>query len=247
MTHRYNRKDLIAVLDDTLDVADKRFRHSLEYESINRIKKLPEFYERKFTFKVTNNDCMDDIKEMAAKYGNGIAVNSASLKNPGGGVVKGSSAQEEEMCRRSNLFMAIDNIDHEMHYPLHDKTIGMYIPEVTFFKKSREYDYEEDDAYVSNVVNLYSRPVGNIRESSFEYHCNAFQPLVYFANKYKAKYLVIPPIGCGVFGHDPADVSHALYKVLANFQLETVEEIVISCYTGEYTYQAFSWAFRDWL
>ncbi len=48
--------------------------------------------------------------EAASSYkGKKVAVlNFASASNPGGGVVKGSSAQEECLCRCSSLYFALN-------------------------------------------------------------------------------------------------------------------------------------------
>ncbi len=174
-----------------------------------------------FIITVTKNDCID------------ILVNSASLKNPGGGVRNGSQAQEEELCLQSNLYLALQNINKDMKYPLHEKTNGIYIPDVKFFR-NKEFDI--------NIVNLFSRPYDKIKET-FNYHVDVFEPLIYFANKYEAEYLVIPPVGCGAFKHDPNLVAKALKHNLDYYQLDTVKEIVISCYTNEDNYDAFDYAF----
>lgn len=237
------REKNLLIFTDTLDISKEKYPYNEEYESINRIKSLPEFIKRDFNLHVTNNDCIDDIVHDKQ----GILVNSASMKHPGGGVTRGSSAQEEEICRRSNMFLGLQNVDNDLQYPLHDKTIGIHFPNITFFKKSKDLGYMlEHEPFQTDIVALFSRPKSFLEETSFEYHCKAFQPLIYFANKYKAEYIVLPPIGCGVFGNDPSDVARALYKVLTTFQLETVKDIYVSCYKKEPNYNAFSYEFKKW-
>ena len=244
--HSYDGRSYnIQVFEDALHVATTQYPYTNNYESINKIASLPSFVERKFKVHITQNDCAIDVP----RGRKGILVNSASAKRPGGGVRTGACAQEEELCKRSNLIMGLDKLDSDLHYPIHKKTIGVYFPDVTFFNKGKEFDYDPEEVpFTTDVVALFSQPVDKIGEdATYDYHCCAFQPLIHFANKYQATYIVIPPVGCGVFRNDPNEVSKALLKVLGSFQLETVTDIYISCYTGEENYDAFRWCFRKWL
>ena len=74
---------------------------------------------------------------------NKVAVhNFASASNPGGGVVRGSTAQEECLCRCSYLYFCLNSPDmwdgfytphKQARNPLHNDDI-IYTPEVTVFK-----------------------------------------------------------------------------------------------------------------
>ena len=69
------------------------------------------------TVKVTKNSSFN----AARNYGGKIAVlNFASATNPGGGVTKGSTAQEECLCRCSTLYPVLSNVKfNEPFYKLH--------------------------------------------------------------------------------------------------------------------------------
>ena len=74
-----------------------------------------EFFNEKFSlkecqssqntkFSVIEADCLE-VAELLLKAGfESCVLNMASRRNPGGGVLNGSGAQEENLFRRSNLF-----------------------------------------------------------------------------------------------------------------------------------------------
>ncbi len=87
--------------------------------------------------------------EAASVYkGQKVAVlNFASASNPGGGVVNGSNAQEEALCRCSTLYFNLnENLNWQKFYlphrraadPLHNDDI-IYTPDVVVFKSDTSY------------------------------------------------------------------------------------------------------------
>lgn len=237
----------VAVFEETLSKTSVPLNLLDSIDNINVIDPqfMKRFRSREYEFHVTLNDAISDIPIDNSL--NGFVINSASAKRPGGGVTAGSNAQEENYCRRSDLYHYLDYVDKTVHYPLHEKSVGIYCPMVTFV---RDNDYEwMEEGLRTNVVSLFSRPVKcfNNKDESYRHHVNAFKSLVLFANKYRAQYVVLPPIGCGVFGNDPEIVAQALKKVLSVYQLETVKQFYVSCYGNEVNFDAFMYEFRMWL
>ena len=66
-----------------------------------------------------------------------VALNFANRFNPGGGVVKGSLAQEEDLCRTSSLYPSLIN---EKLYPFNWKEHLIYTDEVVFIKNNNYND-----------------------------------------------------------------------------------------------------------
>ena len=115
--------------------------------------------------------------EAAAPYayaGKKVCVlNFASATNPGGGVVKGSSAQEETICRCSTLYPNLKEQrmwnqfyapHRRAHDPLHNDDC-IYTPGVVVFKSDTDYPQllPEEKWYSVNVLtcaapNLRERP-----------------------------------------------------------------------------------------
>lgn len=116
--------------------------------------------------------------EAASAYkGKKVCVhNFASASNPGGGVTKGANAQEECLCRCSNLYFCLNTSEiweefYKPHRtaknPIHNDDI-IYTPDVIVFKTDTAYPQRMDecDWYQTNVItcaapNLRERP-GNL-------------------------------------------------------------------------------------
>jgi uncharacterized protein (TIGR02452 family) len=102
--------------------------------------------------KVINNDCLYEAKELIDRGLNPAVLNMASFHTPGGGVIKGSSAQEENIFRRTNIFKSLYQFHHvgdefgieqkDERYPLDYNYGGIYTPKVIVFRGSDDVKYE---------------------------------------------------------------------------------------------------------
>ena len=114
------------------------------------------------------------VEAASAYKGMRVAVhNFASATNPGGGVVKGSTAQEECLCRCSTLYSMLNvkemwNGFYAPHRnaadPIHNDDI-IYTPDVTVFKTDtinptlmNEKDWYSVDVITCAAPNLNSSP-----------------------------------------------------------------------------------------
>lgn len=113
-------------------------------------------------------------------------LNFASATNPGGGVVNGSSAQEEAICRCSTLYPCISDINiveqfHNKHRMLlkNDELNALYnndciyTPDVTVFKTDTEFPklMPEEEWYKVDIIscaapNLRSNPSNSMNPDS---------------------------------------------------------------------------------
>ena len=100
-------------------------------------------------------------------------LNFASATNPGGGVVHGSSAQEESLCRCSTLYFCLDTPELMRDFYLSHRQAGnplynddiIYSPDVYVIKTDTSFPdwMKENDWYKVNVItcaapNLRERP-----------------------------------------------------------------------------------------
>lgn len=223
-----NRESLKKEFEQILKIAPKYNGNVKEYTSDNvnyGIIEKNTTYNPKII--VTQNDCLVDVYNQNDKT---LLVNSASRLNQGGGVVNGSSAQEEHLCRNSNLYFALGNTK----YPINTKIIkGILYTNIDIRSNKNLID----------VVSLYSCPINNLPQNynSTTYHFECFKCLWKIIQDTKPNKVVLVPIGCGVFGHKPQFIKNALKNVIDTYEtpLET-KEIIISCYTGIDNFREFN-------
>ena len=129
----------------------------LEKEKIEVDRKV---FEKPCKILVTKNRTFESSMQYPEK--NVAVLNFASATNPGGGVVNGSSAQEECLCRCSTLYFNLT--EEKMHKgfylshikqqnPLHNDDI-IYTPEVVIFKTDTSYPklMKEENWQTVNVI-----------------------------------------------------------------------------------------------
>lgn len=103
-----------------------------------------------------NIDCVDLAEELISRGYNPAILNLASAHRPGGGYDKGAGAQEESLCRSSNLSLSLYQFGNpkkmkcirecevplkEIGYPLDLNFGGIYTPDVTFFRHGKSQYY----------------------------------------------------------------------------------------------------------
>lgn len=232
--------DCFQILLDTKYI-EKTTAPDVVVEESDEIDELDDEDELDETKTETETETKEEFKvnpELKPKI---LLINCGSLLNQGGGVVKGASAQEEAICRRSNLFLALDGVEKDIEYPLFGKTKGIYTPNVTFFKDA---NYELlQNPFAVDVLTLFSRPANKIKsdEEFDELYRNIFETLVYVCNKNNIEYVIFSPIGCGAFKNDPNDVAEKLMFYLNIYKIKTVKKFIVSCFDHGNNFEAFSY------
>lgn len=178
-------------------------------------------------------------------------MNFASATNPGGGVTRGSTAQEECLCRTSTLYAALNcqamwngfyNPHRRTGDPLHNDDC-IYTPGVMVFKTDsaspermlREQWFQVDVLTVA-APNLREKPSnqmnpgeGNrVRISDRELqalHERRLRRVFDLAVEQGAEVLILGAFGCGAFQNPPQVVAAAMRNVLRDYRncFQTVE------------------------
>lgn len=176
--------------------------------------------------------------------GQRIAVlNFASPTNPGGGVKRGSSAQEESLCRCSTLYPTIDRrwLWDKYYTPNRDARdpIGtdalIYSPGVVICKTDESIpermppeEFVTVDVITCAAPNLRERPwnaynpgsgltVNLTKEQQYEIHLKRAKHIMHVAAAHGAEVLILGAFGCGAFQNDPEAVAAAYRDALAEY------------------------------
>jgi len=210
--------------------------------------------------------------EAAAPYawsGKRVCVlNFASSTNPGGGVLNGSSAQEEALCRCSTLYFNLNTselmnkfyIPHRrMNNPLYNDDC-VYTPGVTVFKNDisfpellEERAWYQVDVLTCAAPNLrrFSGSIGNPEggagsaapdeERLKALFRSRIRKIFAIAAKEGAQVLILGAFGCGAFRNPPKIVAGVFKEVQAEYltAFDTIEYAVFYTERETENYRVF--------
>ena len=116
-----------------------------------------------------NADCVDLAELLISNGYNPAILNLASAKKPSGGYRDGLGAQEESLCRSSNLSLSLYQFGDPKYiniresgvptkliaYPLDRSFGGIYSPNVTFFRNNKtKYFTIRDSSFKCDVITV---------------------------------------------------------------------------------------------
>ena len=272
------RERLIQVFEDTkafiredpvLAQMAAEARRTTEFYNANEYPKITAFADKAGTIQVTKHKTFETAMAIHKSYPAWrIAVlNFASATTPGGGVTKGSSAQEESLCRCSTLYPALTSnalwdayysVNRAARNPLYTDAL-IYTPGVTICKTDDDYpermeekDWTEVDVITCAAPNLRQRP-GNIYnhdeseavaispEELLDLHKSRARHILTVAASKGVDAIVLGAFGCGAFQNDPEVVARAYKDVLEEFKCYfSLIEFAIYCRPRETdNYDAF--------
>lgn len=196
----------------------------------------PSASDIKTKFAVIEADCIEaaDLLEKAGY--NVCMLNMANRQNPGGGVMEGAGAQEENIFRRSNLLLSLYqftnyanqygiNQNSENSYPLDRDTGGIYSKDVTIFRGSEHSGYRllKNPFKISIVsVPAINKPKLNHVDGNFQISPELIEPskekirtILRICGKNNHDALVLSAFGCGAFRNPPQHMAE-LFKAVFN-------------------------------
>lgn len=188
-------------------------------------------------------------------------LNFASATNPGGGVVNGSSAQEEALCRTSTLYFCLNvremwdgfySPHRAARDPLHNDDI-IYTPRVVVFKSDTdrpallpEHDWHEVDVISCAAPNLRERPSNRMNVGDGDcrvdiapdelrrLHERRLARILDVALANGTEAIVLGAFGCGAFRNDPYVVSTAAAAVIPQYRsCFKAMEFAVYCRPGD--------------
>ena len=218
---------------------------------------LPETASRKDTeLRVSGLRTMEAARKYVQKGKSVAVLNFASSTNPGGGVKKGSSAQEECLCRVSTLLPCLEsemplrkfyNPHREARNPLHNDDI-IYTRDVLVIKDD-DYRLLDEPFYVDVITcaapNLRENPSNRHNPGDgeavlisdaelLELHKARARKIFDAAAVNDAEVVILGAFGCGAF-RNPPEVVAAAYKTVVNEfrgHFDTIE-FAVYCRPGD--------------
>lgn len=164
-----------------------------------------------------------------------FVLNFASAKNPGGGFLGGSNAQEESLSRVSGLYKAISSKQEFYEKSRKNPRKGLYYnmaiysPSVPFIR-----DYRNEDLFIepvfANVITcaavnndiVSATPINDqlVKVEMVNRIKTIIEVFLNQANPNKKNVLILGAFGCGVFRNNPSQVAKSFNYVLDFYKEE---------------------------
>lgn len=184
-----------------------------------------------------------------------IAVlNFASATHPGGGVLSGSRAQEESLCRCSTLYPLINQqwLKDKYYIPNMEAEdfrytdAGIYSQGVVICKTDTDFPerLKHEDFFSVDIVTCAAPNLKRVRQRDYnvrelyQLHYNRARHILHLAALNGADILITGAFGCGAFKNDPELVAEAWSKALKEYQ-RRFEYIIFAVYFRDYEVDNF--------
>ncbi len=198
-------------------------------------------------FSVIDADCLE-VANLLRKMGKKpVVLNMASADTPGGGVLGGAGAQEENLFRRSNMHLSLYQYadfasqydipqNASFQYPL-SASGGVYSAGITVFRSSEATGY----SFLNEPHILDFIAVAAIRhpkliqiENKFYLHNDCVEDaktrlrtILKIAIAQNHTTLVLSAIGCGAFANPPAHIAALFQEIFEEIEFKNVFETVV--------------------
>jgi len=187
-------------------------------------------------FSVIEADCIETADLLQTAGYHVCVLNMASRQNPGGGVIKGAGAQEENIFRRSNIFCSmyqfVDycsryNIERNKNfsYPLNRNSGGIYSRNVTVFRSSEKTGYHLlKNPFKTNFVSVpaLNKPQLDLIDGTYlmsspliEATKEKIRTILRIAGSFHHDCLVLSAFGCGAFRNPPNHIASLFHEVFS--------------------------------
>lgn len=264
-----SKEDLIAVFEDTekwyqtdatLKDAVQASIQGTKFYKEGDIPALPQERDKKAQVLVNRNKTLEYAYIAHKKLPNAkITIhNFASATHPGGGVRKGSRAQEECLCRTTTLLPVLETETnkkafYDYHWSRHDVRYTdacIYTPGIVAVKTDDDLprrlpqeDWMKLDVITCAAPNLRAMPSNSMNRTSgkaikmkdedlMALHEKRARHLLSIAAANGTDVLILGAFGCGAFQNNPNVVAQAYANVLPDFLRQFVA-VVFAVYCTE--------------
>ena len=244
-----DRDSLVKIFDETLTIINEDKSYETPSGKIIDFQPVGEtfVYTKKQTppnrngkYKSTNvivvdNDCLYAAEEFVKEKSKCAVLNMASFIKPGGGVLRGSAAQEESLFRRTNLSSSLYRFDEKMFdkvgydkpelgiYPLPINFGAIYSKDITVFRTSERTDTCRlmDNPFMVDVITISAiknppldenkKMLGWVREILEK----KVEMMLDLCLIHDVDVPILGAFGCGAYGTPPEQMAEIFKKVIA--------------------------------
>ena len=187
------------------------------------------------TIRVEGKSSFRAAAELAG-LGRTAVLNFANPVEPGGGVKRGAMAQEEMLCRSSNLYFSLVRPDVlEQYYRVHQGLQGyafsdrlIYSPGVTVFKSDDTIPVLLEQPFRVDVITCAAPYCGfGLLPDLDGIFGRRIKAVLEAAIKREVRNLVLGAWGCGAFCNPPQLVADAFSRVLVDENYRTAFDQVV--------------------
>ena len=167
-------------------------------------------------------------REMVSDARPPLVLNFANPYVPGGGVKHGARAQEEDLCRRSTLYLSLSSTRAKAYYRENRSTPTSLFTDAAILSEHVEVFRDAaghflDVPYEVAVLTMAAPYHPELRTDEIERLPKTFEQrvlgLLYLAACTGYTRLVLGAWGCGAFGNDPKMVAEAFGEALRAFEI----------------------------
>lgn len=238
-----NRAGQTVDLKNTLNasIAQSILYTPSEVEEVRRDAVRTVRHSQKTLIEVTNETTLHAARRCVGQgTGKTVCLNFASAKNPGGGFLNGSQAQEESLARATGLYPCIAQMREMYDYNRSLKTCLysdylIYSPDVPVFRDDRDelldapYPVSFITAPAVNAGVVKEREPGNA-DSIRKVMMSRMDNIMSVAWRHGYQTLILGAYGCGVFRNTPADVAEDFKALIDGKFMNVFERIVFAVY-----------------
>ena len=264
MKQGHNRSQRVKIAEETLKILEQGFYQNAQGTKISLAQELADAMEHSVLYRpddlgqqviteqdigarpvieVTSESSLEAAKRLVVieKRSDTVCLNFASAKNPGGGFLGGSQAQEESLARSSGLYPCIVQMQEMYSHNRQLKTCFysdymIYSPRVPVIRDHA--DQLLDSPYLLSFINAPAVNAGVVREREPENAAmirdvmkERIRKVLRAAVIHENRTIILGAYGCGVFRNRAEDVADYFAEVLLEEKLANYfERIVFAIY-----------------
>ncbi|MEM9823832.1 MAG: TIGR02452 family protein [Bacteroidota bacterium] len=192
-------------------------------------------------FLVNGHTTLDSVRKEYKIDPNLVCLNFASARNPGGGFLNGSQAQEESIARATGLYPCL--LKAEPYYVANRKiTTCIYTDHMIYAPKVPVIKVEDGTLMeAANFVSIITAPAVNTGVVLRNEPQNIdkipsrmrqrIDMVLAICKKHQHQTLILGAWGCGVFRNDPQQIAQMFYESLMGKYRNQFKKVVFSVYS----------------